>query len=312
MNVIFFGTPKVAIHVLRALAEGGHNIAGIITQPGKNTNNTRKNEESQIQTFATQNRIPCLRPASLSSTVTRQSIQDLGGEIAVVAAYGKIIPKTILDIWEKGCVCIHPSLLPKHRGASPVQETILKGETLTGTTVFLTNERMDAGPVLSQNQFLMSEKDTGESLLEKLFLLGGQMICPALESYANGTLVPVPQVHSDATFTRLLKKTDGEINWKEEPEAICRRVRAYIPWPGTFTFWNGKRLSIMGAMPINHPSDSIPGKIINFDDKTKMLIIAAGKSKLGISHLKIEGKREITAAEFLRGYPSFLGDILPS
>ena len=108
MKVIFFGTPAVATHVLRALAEGGHDIVGIITQSGKNTNSTGKNKESQIQTFATQNRIPCLQPASLSSTELRQCIQDLGGEIAVVAAYGKIIPKTILEIWEKGCVCVHP------------------------------------------------------------------------------------------------------------------------------------------------------------------------------------------------------------
>ena len=312
MKVIFFGTPAVATHVLRALAEGGHDIVGIITQSGKNTNITGKNKESQIQAFATQNHIPCLQPASLSSTETRQSIQDLGGEIAVVAAYGKIIPKAILEIWEKGCVCVHPSLLPKNRGASPVQETILKGETMTGTTIFLTDERMDAGPVLSQNQLLMSENDTGESLLEKLFLLGSQMICPTVESYANGSLIPVPQVHSEATFTRLLKKTDGEINWKEEPEAICRRVRAYVPWPGTFTFWNGKRLSVIGSTPINYHGDSIPGKVINFDDKTKTLVIAAGKSKLGISHLQMEGKRPITAAEFFRGYPSFLDATLPS
>jgi len=312
MKVIFFGTPTVATYVLRALAEGGHNIVGIITQPGKNTNNKGKNTESPVQRFAVQNRIPCLQPASLSSKEITQNIKDLGGEIAVVAAYGKIIPKEILDIWEKGCVCVHPSLLPKNRGASPVQETILKGETLTGTTVFLTNEAMDAGPVLSQNQLQVSENDTGESLQEKLFLLGGRMICSILESYANDTLVPVPQIHSDATFTRLLKKADGEIDWEEEPEAICRRVRAYAPWPGTFTFWNGKRISIIGSMPISDPDDSVPGKVINFDDKTKMLIIAAGKSKLGISHLQIEGKRQITAAEFLRGYPSFLGALLPS
>ena len=302
----------VAMHVLRAVIEGGHDVVGVVTQHEKNTKSIANGKESEVKKFAVENSITCLQPISLSSPEIRQSIEKLGGEIAVVAAYGNIIPQAILDIWEKGCVCVHPSLLPKNRGASPVQETILKGDSLTGTTIFLTEKKMDAGPVLSQNQLTICENETGESLLESLFLLGGQMICPTIEAYESGTLIPVPQDHSVATFTRLLKKANGEINWNEEAEVISRKVRAYIPWPGTFTFWNGKRLAIMGSKPISYQGDYIPGTVINFDDKTNMIIIAAGKSTLGISQLQLEGKRAIIATEFLGGYPSFVGANLPS
>ena len=312
MKVVFFGTPVVAIHILMALTEGGHDVVGIVTQPASTTTGAGKGKDRKLFQFAVENGIPCLQPESLSAPEIRPRIEKLRGEIAVVAAYGNIIPKNILEIWEKGCICVHPSLLPKNRGASPVQETILKGDTLTGTTIFSTVEKMDAGPVLSQEQIVLSENETGESLLERLFLLGGEMICPTLKSYDNGTLTPIPQDHSEATFTSLLKKEDGEINWNEASDIISRRVRAYVPWPGTFTFWNGKRLAIISTKLINYDGDYIPGRVIDFDDKTKTIIIATGKSKLGISRLQLEGKRVITAAEFLRGYPSFIGANLPS
>ena len=312
MKVVFFGTPPPATIVLKQVIEAGHDVVGIVTQKDKSLKPLRTSKEDNVSRYASRNDIEKLQPESLNVPEVKKTIADLGGDIAVVAAYGKIIPKSILGLWEKGCFCIHPSLLPRYRGASPIQEAILQGDEVTGTSIFLVEEKMDAGPILAQKRLTVAETDTTVDLLEKLFYLGAEMVGPAIDSYISSSLLPVPQDHSQATFTKLLKKNDGAINWLEAAELISRKNRAYIPWPGIFTFWKGKRLNIISTRATGADSDHMPGQVMGLDPATNQIMVSTGNGVLAVDQLQLEGKRCVAAPQFLRGYPSFGGTTLPS
>jgi len=225
----------------------------------------------------------------------------------VVSAYGKIIPEIILNIPAYGCINIHPSLLPKYRGATPIPSAILNGDKTTGVSIMLLDTGMDTGPVFSQREAPVYDEDNAVSLSERLSDISARMLMEVLPLWLAGKIKPRPQDESSATYTKVISKEDGRIDWNLSAVEIWRRVRAYQPWPGCFTDWNGKNLKIIKAVPFESAS-TVPGRIVSLESGTTAAAgIECGTGVLGIIRLQLEGKKEMAVDEFIRGQHDFIG-----
>ncbi len=248
--------------------------------------------------------------SNLKTTLpTQSSFSNLPkSDFFIVASFGKILPKKIIDIPKNGCLNIHPSLLPKYRGPSPIQQTILNNDQKTGTTIILMDELIDHGKIITQEEYLIKEKENFLSLEKKLAELSFNLLIKTLPDWLSNKIKATSQDEKKATYTKLFQKNDGKINWQEPAELIERKIRAFYPWPGTFTFWkkNDKniRIKILKAKANLKNISSTPGKVHN------NLTIQTKKGVLIIEKLQIEGKKPITAEEFLKGYPKIYENIL--
>ncbi len=312
------GSSRDSIPVLAALLAAGVQVAGVYCQPDKPAGRGRAPRAPAIKTFAQERGIDVYQPASLRQEAVRREMESLQPEVAVVAAYGKILPRDVLDVPKHGCVNIHPSLLPRHRGPSPVSTAILRGDRVTGATVMLMDEGMDTGPVLASREATIGEGDTTAGLTEALFRLGGELLVEVLPSWVDGKVTPRPQDDFQATSTRKLEKADGEARWDLAAGELHRMLRAYTPWPGLFTRWRGKLLKILEAAPVRtraapagEPGPGEPGDVVATDASGGVGVVT-GCGLLGLERLQLEGKRPSAAAEFMRGYPDFVGSRLPS
>jgi methionyl-tRNA formyltransferase len=249
-----------------------------------------------------------LQPQSLRRGEAIQQLRDLAPTVIVVAAFGQILPPAILELPEHGSVNVHASLLPRHRGGAPIPAAILAGDKQSGTTIMLMDEGLDTGPILSQTVVDITPEDTTASLTEKLGQLGGQLLLDTLPRWVAGDVTPMKQDESQATYARLLRRQDGRIDWMEPAERIARRCRALYPWPGAFTFWNGKRLKVLSARPlsVNVPAEA-SGKVVQFDSR---IAVVAGEGLLILEKLQLAGKRSLPAEEFARGQRGFVGALL--
>ena len=219
---------------------------------------------------------------------------------------GLFLPPEALEIPPLGCLNIHPSLLPRYRGPSPVVSTILNGDDETGVTIMKLDEGMDRGPLLAQKQVPIDERDTGPELTRRLFDLGANLLAETLPGWASGSIQASPQDESRATFTPLVEKEDGEIDWTDNAERIARMVRAYEPWPGTFTYWDGKLLKILDAT--STAGSASPGQLVGLRDGG--IGIGTGDGLLAVDKLQIEGRRPSNAQDIVRGYPALVGSVL--
>lgn len=271
------GTPDYAARYLEGLIEADLTPIAVITQPDRPAGRTQIVEPTPVKLVALKHTIPVYQPEDIRESQWTEKICELAPELIVVVAFGQIIPQSILDIPPKGCINVHPSLLPRHRGATPWQETILQGDTKTGVTIMLMDEKMDHGPILAQEKIDVAQAETTKSLENKTAAVGIPLLISALEQWFMGTIVPNEQKHEEATYTRLLKKESGKIDWSKSAIEIERMVRALEPWPGTWTEWNGKRIKIL---------------------KTHL----GEQNTLFVDELQPEGKKPMDAQTFRNGY----------
>lgn len=324
MRLIFMGTPQFAVPVLGALAEArapgrlapeGLEIVSVVTRPDKPAGRGQGVVISPVKERALALGLSVWQPGPLRRPENLEALRGLAPDMIVVAAFGQILRREVLDLPRFGCINVHASLLPRHRGASPIPAAILAGDHETGVTIMLMDEGLDTGPMLAQRSIPLAPDATTGILSEKLSHLGAEMLLETLPRWFAGTLKPEPQDDTQATHTQLLKKEDGIINWRLPADVLARQVRAYTPWPGTSTTWRGKTLKVLRAAalePSEHDEpDEPPGKVsLRTGDGGRALVVRCGQGFLRLDMIQLEGKRALGADEFVRGQPTIVGETL--
>lgn len=297
------GTPQFAVPPLEALVKTGHEVAGVVTRTDKPAGRGRAVAAPPVKQAAERLGLAVYQPKRIREPEFIETLRGIAPDAVVVAAYGQILPKEILTLPRFGCINIHASLLPKGRGAAPINWAVIRGETETGVTIMQMDEGMDTGAVLMQERVPIGPKDTAESLTEKLSVLGASMIAKALPLLEAGELVPAPQEHEKATMAPILKKEDGLIDWKLAAAEIHNRVRGLSPWPGAYTYLDGKQLKLIETGVASGGGE--PGTI--YRSAKEILDVGTGQGLLRVLALQPGGKKVMTAAEFLRGHRGVAG-----
>ncbi|MGO9689269.1 MAG: methionyl-tRNA formyltransferase [Syntrophobacteraceae bacterium] len=303
MKLVYMGTPQFAVAPLRALAAAGHEIIGVVTRNDKPSGRGRVLASPPVKQTASVMKLPLFQPRRVREPEFIAMLKSLNAEAIVVAAYGQILPKEILTLPKFGCINIHASLLPLYRGAAPINWAIMHGDAETGITVMQMDEGMDTGAMLLQESIPIGSKDTAGSMLEKLSSLGARLITEALPLIAAGSIVPRVQDNAKATLAPLLRKEDGGIDWTLPAVEIHNRVRGLSPWPGAYTYLDGKMIKIIESEAIT--GKAAPGVL--FEAEKGALAIGAGSGLLRIVALQPEGKKPMTAPDFLRGHHGLAG-----
>ncbi len=302
LRVVFMGTPDFAVPSLQKLLAGEDIVVGVMTQPDQPSGRGMAMRAPPVKLLAASRGIPVFQPAKLRVPGVLEQLHVWHPDLIIVAAYGKILPNAILDLPPLGCINVHASLLPKYRGAGPIQWAIARGETETGITIMRISERMDSGDMLLQKAIPIAPDDTGGSLHDKLAQFGADTLGEALRLLKQGQLVARPQNEADATYAPLIKKEDGRIDWSREAIVIERHIRAFNPWPSAYTTVNGKLLKIFAAHVESHSrhSSAAPGTITEITPVS--LVVATGAEALALTEVQLEGKKRLPIEEFLRGY----------
>ena len=308
-RIIFFGTPDPAAKALHALVKDGHEVSAVFTRPNRISGRSRKSRPTSVNKAAVELGLPVHTPSSLRDDEVLSHLAGTPADIYVVLAYGRILPAAILALPAHGVLNIHPSLLPLYRGPSPVVTAIRDGASETGVSVMLLDEGMDTGPVIAQSAPVpITELDTAESLTDQLFKMGVDLLLKTIPSWERGDIEVVSQDDTLATVTSLVEKSDGELDVGEPALNIARAIRAYHPWPGTFTSWDGKLLKILEAS-VSGTGENIRPGVVSIDDGR--LMIGTGEGSLDVKRLQLEGRGAVFVEEFLRGYPAIEGASLP-
>lgn len=305
MRVVFMGSPEFAVPPLRALLDH-HEVALVVTQPDKPAGRGRVPTPPPVKQVAVDAGVPVIQPPSARPPEVAAQLRATGAELAVVVAYGKILPRAVLEAFPRGCLNIHGSLLPAYRGAAPVQRAIIAGERETGVTIMQLDEGMDTGPMLLQRPMAIAPDDTSGRLLERMSGLGAELLLEALERLAAGTLAPVAQDHARATYAPMLTKEDGRIDWSQPAAAVAARIRGVDPWPGATTTLAGEPLKLFGAQTC--PGPGRPGEVLSVGEGG--LVVAAGDGAVRIAELQAAGRKRMTAAAFVAGRPLPPGTLL--
>ncbi len=326
LRIIFMGTPRFAVPALESLitnrAPGmilpdGYEIVTVITRPDKPVGRGKEIVFSPVKQVALAHGIPVWQPGSLKRPETIEALAAYRADLFIVAAFGQILPQAVLDLPRYGTLNIHASLLPRYRGVSPISEAILQGESETGVTIMLIDAGIDTGHILLKRRVPILPDDTTGSLTEKLAHVGAEALMEALPLWIEGKLVPQPQDEQQASYTSMVRKANGLIDWHLSADMLARQVRAYLPWPGTYTHWHGKLLKILAAHPIASSREPEAGQekrvgLVTLRKETgqSSLLVTTGEGMLAVERLQLEGKKAMSAEEFLRGYPQIVGDIL--
>lgn len=314
MRVIFMGTPEFAVPCLDHLLLERYQVVSVYTKPDRPAGRQRNPQPSPVKRVAQRWQLPVLQPLSLKEADALEQLAALKPDVIVVAAYGQILPQAVLDLPKYGCLNVHPSLLPRFRGASPVAAAILAGDELTGVSIMLLDSGMDTGPVLRKTQALISPQDTAGSLTDKLSLVGAQLLLEVLPLWFRGEITPQAQNNAEATYCSPLSREDGEIDWHLPALDIWRRVRAFQPWPWCYTTWRGRQLRILEAVPLPEEAGLKVGQVVALNPPREGVAfgICSGSGVLGVLKIQLAGKQAMSAADFLRGQRQFLGAVLPS
>lgn len=299
MKIIFIGSAAFAVPSLETLTKTNHEILEVVTQPDKPAGRGMEIRSCPVAEFANKNHLKLFQPISVKKTDVIEHFKKLGPDLVVVVAYGKILPKDLLNIPPLGCINVHASLLPKYRGAAPINWAIVNGEKETGVTTQKISEELDAGDVLLLARTPIGEKETSSELYERLSTMGAKLLIETIEKIEHGKIKPTPQDHSKATYAPIIKKEDGRIDWSLSAAAILNRIRGFYPWPGTFMTLDGKQLKIYSANVIDRNVDAKCGEIIEAGEK---FVITCGCGALELLEVQLEGKRRMNAKDFLRGY----------
>lgn len=309
MRIIFIGTPEFAVPSLRRLAESGYEISAVITQPDRPAGRGRKTRSSPVKEAALEMGLAVLQPPTLRHQAETQRISDLQPEAMVAVAYGQILRPDFLAIAPRGVINVHPSLLPKYRGASPIQSAILAGDDVTGVTIMLMDAGMDSGPILAQETAVIDATDTGGSLSARLADHGAQLLATTLFAWMGGRIPAMPQDDALATVTRTLNKDDGRIDWTRSAAQIERQIRAYDPWPGSYTSLGGDAVFIWRAALNTDGDRSVPGEIRSIEGGAR-IGVSTGDGLLELLEVQREGRNRVSAAEFARGARELIGSHL--
>jgi methionyl-tRNA formyltransferase len=298
MRIVFIGAGEIGVPALEALLRSSeHELAGVVTQPDKPVGRAQQIEPTPIKKALTGETIPTLQPGRIKYHQAIEEIRALQPEVIVVMAYGQILPREALDIPRIACLNLHASLLPRWRGAAPIQAAIAAGDPETGITVMYMVEGLDTGDILLQRRIDILPTETGGSLHDRLAQIAPEALLEALQMLANGNAPRIPQDDAVATYAPKLTRDNGKIDWSESAEIIERKIRAFNPWPGAFMKLGERNLKIFSASIVDLGGK--PGEILRSD---KELVIAAGKDALSVGEVQLEGKRRMDVAEFLRGH----------
>ena len=312
MRVVYMGTPAFAIPPLEELLARGYDVVGVYTQPDRPSGRGRSVEAPPVKAFALERGLDVFQPTSLRNAEAHSRLAALAPDVIAIAAYGRILPEEVVNMAPAGCVNVHPSLLPRHRGPSPVAFTILEGDETAGVSIMLLDEGMDSGPVIAQVEEAIHPDDTTESLTDRLFRKGAKLLADSLPPFLQGDIAPQPQDEARVTYAPRLTKEDGEIRWELPAETLWRQVRAYHPWPGSYTRWNGRLLKVLEAVPLTGARADAPGEVVTLEkDAPAPMGVAAGEGVLGLKRVQLEGRRAVDAADFLKGHEGFVGSTLP-
>ena len=301
MRIVFMGSPQFAVPSLEALHASDHEVVAVVTQPDRPSGRKLQTQPPQIKIVAHRLNIPVLQPETTKSPVFLEELGILQPELLVVVAYGEILRKNLLSLPSRGAVNLHASLLPKYRGAAPIAWAILEGETKTGATTMFMNEGMDAGPILLQEEIEIAGSDTTETLGRKISELGATLLKRTVDLLQNNEVVPVPQDTAEITYAPKLKKEDGRVNWNHPARRISLQIRAFNPWPGTFSTINGMNVKFWMAQPSSKTTDHQPGKII-YIDKDCISVACGSNSILEVFELQPESRPRMPVADFIHGY----------
>jgi methionyl-tRNA formyltransferase len=299
------GTPDFAASILKKIILAGHEVIGAVTQPDKEKGRGKEMSFPPVKELALEYNLPVYQPVKARDPEFVQTVRNLAPEVIVVAAFGQLLPKDLLDIPNFGCINVHTSLLPKYRGASPIQYAVINGEKETGVTIMYMDAKIDTGDIILQRAIDIDEDETGGSLFEKLTVLGGDLLLEALNEIKKGTAKRTAQDDSKATYVRMLDKNMGDIDFSMPAVQIERLIRGLDPWPSAYTHFNGKTLKLWRAEVEAAGVQAAPGEIIEV--RRDAIVVMTGEKALVITELQLEGKKRMAAEAFLRGYPVSAG-----
>ena len=302
MRIVFIGTGEIGVPTLRALLNSEHEVVAVVTQPDKPVGREQRIEPLQIKKEVAKTRIPILQPARIKDQQGIEEIRGLTPDVIVVVAYGQILPRDVLEIPRLACLNLHASLLPRWRGAAPIQAAIASGDCKTGITAMYMDEGLDTGDILVQRSVDILPNDTGGSLHDRLAQIAPEALLESLRLLASGSAPRIRQDNARATYARKLKREHGLIDWSESADAIERKIRAYNPWPCAFMKVDRQNLKVFSASVVD--LNGQPGEVLRSD---KDLIVATGKGALSLAEVQLEGKRRMSVPEFLRGHGALVG-----
>lgn len=308
MKVIFMGTPDFSVGTLEALVEAGHEVVLAVTQPDKPKGRGKEMQFTPVKECAMRYGIPVFQPVKVRQQECIEELRKYEADIMVVVAFGQILPKEILEMTPYGCINVHASLLPKYRGAAPIQWAIINGETESGVTTMQMNEGLDTGDMLLKTVIPFADDETGGSLHDKLSAAGAKLCVETLEGLQAGSIVPEPQRETTTDYARMLDKQLGNINWKQSAVEIERLIRGLSPWPSAYTNWNGKIMKIWSAKALEGIKSSEEGTIVKVEKDA--FYVQTGEGYLKVEELQIPGKKRMDAGAFLRGYEVKEGNVL--
>ena len=302
MRIVFMGTPDFAEESLRALLEAGEDVAAVFTQPDKPRGRGMRESFSPVKTLAVERGIPVYQPVTFKDGAATELLRTLAPELLVVVAYGRILPQAFLDVAKYGSINVHGSLLPKYRGAAPIQWAVLNGDKTTGVSVQYMAAAMDAGDVIAARETEIGEFETSGELFDRLKTLGAELLAETVRKIASGSVIRVPQNEADATYTKMLDKNMSPIDWNKSPREIVKHICGLNPWPVATTELGGVSFRVFGAEYTDTKTALAPGKIVSAGKAGIEVACGAGRS-LRITEVQAAGKKRMSAAAFLLGHP---------
>ena len=309
MRILFMGTPDFAVASLSALLTAGHEVCGVFTQPDKPKNRGMKLQASPVKEFALAHDIPVFQPVKMRDGETMGYIRDLDPALIVVAAYGRILPDDILDYPAHGCINVHSSLLPRYRGAAPINWAILNGDKTTGVTIMHMATELDAGDIILQGETDIGPDETAPELFDRLAALGGQLLVEAVGQIERGEAARTPQTASEATYAPMLGRELSPMDWAKPAQTLHDQVRGLLPWPCATAEFGGVRCKVFSTAVLDGTMDLEPGTVAEAG-KNGIVMACGGGSLLRVRELQPDGKKRMAAADFLRGHPLAAGEML--
>lgn len=316
MKIIFMGTPDFSVGTLEALIAAGHEISLVVTQPDKPKGRGKAMAFSPVKETALSHGLEIYQPRKIRQPECIEYLKKYDADLIIVVAFGQILPKEILEMPKYGCVNVHASLLPKYRGAAPIQWAVINGEKVTGVTTMRMDEGLDTGDMILKREMELSKEETGGSLFDKLSKVGAELCVETVKELEQGTAVFTPQNHDEATHTTMIKKNFGMIDFSRSATEIEQLIRGLNPWPSAFTHLNGKMLKIWSAKVVTSeesqlviPKAAEPGTILQADKRG--IVVKCGQDLLVLEKVQLEGKKRMDADAFLRGYTLDTGIVLP-
>ncbi|MDF2474007.1 MAG: methionyl-tRNA formyltransferase [Anaerocolumna sp.] len=308
MNILYMGTPDIAAIILKNLIHSRHQLIAVVTQPDKPKGRGNQIQFPPVKELALKHKIPVFQPVKVREENFLETVRQLNPDVIVVAAFGQLLPKALLDMPKYGCINVHASLLPKYRGAAPIQWAIIDGEEKTGITIMHMDVGLDTGDMIMKQEVIIEPKETGGSLHDKLAVCGGELLLRALDEIENGTAPREKQNEEESNYAKMLDKTMGNIDFNQSAVAIERFIRGLNPWPSAYTHLNEKTLKIWDADVVWETTVGVPGEILSVTKDS--IMVKTGDGNLAIKELQLEGKKRMTTAVFLLGYSIETGTVL--